>query len=76
MDNLTRSPSPTFPGEVENSLSRALDPTPYEFPHPPDLSNCPTALESIHPPELPAFPPVAEPNFTWGAKDAASFCNA
>ena len=70
---MTRSPSPALPGKVENSLSRTLDPTPYESPHPPDLSTRPTALESIRHPELPAFPPVAEPNFTWSAKDAASF---
>ena len=75
VDDLTRSPSPALPGEVENSLSRTLDPTPYESPRPPDLSTRHTALESINQPELPAFPPVAEPNFTWGAKDAASFCD-
>ena len=58
-----------------NSFSRTLFPTPYESPHPPDLSTHPTTLESTYPLELMGFPPVTEPNFTLGVKDAASFCD-
>jgi len=74
VDNLSHPParSPASPVEAENSHLRTLAPTLYESPCPPNLS---TAGESSRLPELPDFPPVAEPNFTWGVKDAASFCD-
>ena len=67
---MTRSPSPASPGEVENSYLRTLASSPFESLRPPDLS---VAVESSQFPELPDFPPVAEPHFIWGMRDAASF---
>ena len=72
VDVLTRSPSPASPGELENFNPRTRAPSPFESPRPLDLS---VAVESSQFPKLPDFPPVAEPHFTWGVRDAASFCD-